>query len=350
MTEDPVTIEPTRDGAGGGAPDRALASTTACRSSSTAGCVGVVTRLDVLDALTHEPTRRADAAAGARPGRPRGPRAQLRDARAGGRPGGRCARSSRPTATATAPCRGRARRAGGRRARGSPSRPRARRRRCARPGSTGPLLVMGALSARRARRRAARAGADVVAWREAFAAASPRIRAPPAHGVHVKLDTGMGRLGTRDPEEARARRRGRRRGPAPAARRRDDPLRHRRRRSRVRARAARALPARGRSALRARPRRPARPRGELRGRARRSPRRGSTSSAAASPSTGWTRSTATPPTTASSPRSSCAPTSPRSSAIAPGESAGYGRRFVAARADLDRDRADRLRATACAAR
>ena len=36
--------------------------------------------------------------------------------------------------------------------------------------------------------------------------------------------------------------------------------------------------------------------------------------------------------------------------LAPGESAGYGRRFVAARADLDRHGADRLRATACGAR
>src|SRR4051812_41364797 len=55
------------------------------------------------------------------------------------------------------------------------------------------------------------AGADVVAWREAFvealAARRRRHRAPrsprvtPA-GVHVKLDSGMGRLGTRDPEEA----------------------------------------------------------------------------------------------------------------------------------------------------
>ena len=37
MTEDPVTIEPARAGRRGGAADRALASTTACRSSSTAG-------------------------------------------------------------------------------------------------------------------------------------------------------------------------------------------------------------------------------------------------------------------------------------------------------------------------
>jgi alanine racemase len=41
------------------------------------------------------------------------------------------------------------------------------------------------------------ADADVVAWREPFVAALDR----PAR-VHVKLDTGMGRLGTRDAEEA----------------------------------------------------------------------------------------------------------------------------------------------------
>ena len=41
--------------------------------------------------------------------------------------------------------------------------------------------------------------ADVVAWRERFVGARCR-RA--ARGVHVKLDTGMGRLGTRDPDEA----------------------------------------------------------------------------------------------------------------------------------------------------
>ena len=46
---------------------------------------------------------------------------------------------------------------------------------------------------------------------------------------------------------------------------------------------------------------------------------------------------------------SCAPTSPRSSARAPGESAGYGRRFVAERDDLDRARSRSATATACGA-
>jgi alanine racemase len=56
------------------------------------------------------------------------------------------------------------------------------------------LLVMGALTDAELR-RAVEADADVVAWTEEFAASAPR--------VHVKLDTGMGRLGTRDRELAR---------------------------------------------------------------------------------------------------------------------------------------------------
>jgi alanine racemase len=63
-------------------------------------------------------------------------------------------------------------------------------------GIGGPLLVMGALSPEELA-IALEAGADVVAWREAF------VRGLPADArVHVKLDTGLGRLGTRDPEEA----------------------------------------------------------------------------------------------------------------------------------------------------
>jgi alanine racemase len=83
-------------------------------------------------------------------------------------------------------------------------------------GIGGPLLVMGALSPEELEIALA-AGADVVAWREEFveaiasrvalgAASSPAPGAaaasPPGVGVHVKLDTGMGRLGTRDPLEA----------------------------------------------------------------------------------------------------------------------------------------------------
>jgi alanine racemase len=60
------------------------------------------------------------------------------------------------------------------------------------------VLVMGALSAAELE-EAERARADVVAWSLAFLA-----RVPAGMGVHVKLDTGMGRLGTRDPQEATA--------------------------------------------------------------------------------------------------------------------------------------------------
>jgi alanine racemase len=62
----------------------------------------------------------------------------------------------------------------------------------------GPVLVMGALSQEELAVALA-ARADVVAWREAFVDALPGSQDV---GVHVKLDTGMGRLGTRDPEEA----------------------------------------------------------------------------------------------------------------------------------------------------
>jgi len=66
-------------------------------------------------------------------------------------------------------------------------------------GIDGPLLVMGALSEPELELALA-ARADVVAWREDFVAAV--AAGGTGTGVHVKLDTGMGRLGTRDPEEA----------------------------------------------------------------------------------------------------------------------------------------------------
>ena len=65
----------------------------------------------------------------------------------------------------------------------------------------GPLLVMGALAPGELT-AALRARADVVAWREEFAAAVAAHPDAEGAGVHVKLDTGMGRLGTRDPREA----------------------------------------------------------------------------------------------------------------------------------------------------
>jgi alanine racemase len=58
-------------------------------------------------------------------------------------------------------------------------------------GIEAPILVMGALT-RAELRVATDAGADVVAWTVAIADAAP--------SVHVKLDTGMGRLGTSDRE------------------------------------------------------------------------------------------------------------------------------------------------------
>ena len=60
-------------------------------------------------------------------------------------------------------------------------------------GIDAPVLVMGALT-RDEVRTAAETNADVVAWSEEVAEAAPR--------VHVKLDTGMARLGTRDRELA----------------------------------------------------------------------------------------------------------------------------------------------------
>ena len=72
-------------------------------------------------------------------------------------------------------------------------------------GLDAPVLVMGALSDEELP-VALRARADVVAWDERFAARAAELaaaREEPAVAVHVKLDTGMGRLGTRDPAEAR---------------------------------------------------------------------------------------------------------------------------------------------------
>src|SRR5207244_9089001 len=67
-------------------------------------------------------------------------------------------------------------------------------------GVQGPLLVMGALT-REELDVALAAGADVVAWREAWLR---DVLADRPARVHVKLDTGKGRLGTRDPAEADA--------------------------------------------------------------------------------------------------------------------------------------------------
>ncbi len=70
-------------------------------------------------------------------------------------------------------------------------------------GLDGRILVQGALTAEELP-LALDADADVVAWREDFAGALARAAAERGRGarVHVKLDTGMGRLGTLDAAEA----------------------------------------------------------------------------------------------------------------------------------------------------
>jgi alanine racemase len=65
-------------------------------------------------------------------------------------------------------------------------------------GIDAPILVMGALSPPELD-VALGARADVVAWDEAFVRA---VAARGGGGVHVKLDSGMGRLGTRDVRQA----------------------------------------------------------------------------------------------------------------------------------------------------
>ena len=73
-------------------------------------------------------------------------------------------------------------------------------------GVEGPLLVLGALSAEELDVALA-AAADVACWREEAVEAIARRAGElgVTAGVHVKLDTGMGRLGTRDPARPRAR-------------------------------------------------------------------------------------------------------------------------------------------------
>jgi alanine racemase len=74
-----------------------------------------------------------------------------------------------------------------------------------RHGIEAPLLIMGALTHEDAR-AALEAPADVVAWEPEFARslASAADALGVTGRVHVKLDSGMGRLGTKDPEQALA--------------------------------------------------------------------------------------------------------------------------------------------------
>lgn len=71
-------------------------------------------------------------------------------------------------------------------------------------GYGGRLLVMGALTSEELT-AALEAGADVVAWTMEFLTlAASKATAGRAARIHVKLDTGMGRLGTKSGEEALA--------------------------------------------------------------------------------------------------------------------------------------------------
>ena len=74
-----------------------------------------------------------------------------------------------------------------------------------RHGIAGPILVMGALTGEEIR-AALEADADVVAWTPEFVAAVAQRAIPGARPprLHVKLDTGMGRLGSADPDQVRA--------------------------------------------------------------------------------------------------------------------------------------------------
>jgi alanine racemase len=71
-------------------------------------------------------------------------------------------------------------------------------------GIEAPVLIMGALCDRAEIERAIELRADIVVWRErsiALASEAAALISTLAR-VHVKLDTGMGRLGTRDRDEA----------------------------------------------------------------------------------------------------------------------------------------------------
>jgi alanine racemase len=71
-------------------------------------------------------------------------------------------------------------------------------------GIEAPVLIMGALAGRAEIERAIELQADIVVWRERAVTLAAEVAAlvSGVARVHVKLDTGMGRLGTRDREEA----------------------------------------------------------------------------------------------------------------------------------------------------
>jgi len=71
-------------------------------------------------------------------------------------------------------------------------------------GIEAPVLIMGALRDRTELERAIELQADIALWRERSVALTSEAASLVSRDarVHVKLDTGMGRLGTRDPAEA----------------------------------------------------------------------------------------------------------------------------------------------------
>ena len=286
--------------------------------------------------------------AGARPGRPRRDRAQLRAAGARRRAGARCARSSRPTATGTARCPPRAPRRPAARAWLAVATARRGGRAARRRASTGRCSSWARCRRGADRRAAARAPTSSPGAR----GSSPRVAAHPdgeGAGVHVKLDTGMGRLGTRDAAEAT------RTAAAVAAAPRlrlagamthfatadDDPA--------LRARAARALPALGR-ALRAAHGDAAAARRQLRRDARASRRRASDMVRCGIAVYGMDPFRRGPGAPRARARARAALLRRRGQAARAGRERRLRPPLRRRRADLDRHGADRLRATACAAR
>ena len=196
-------------------------------------------------------------------------------------------------------------------------------------GLEGPVLVMGALSEEELAVAVA-ARADVVAWREAFVERLAALPGAERTAVHVKLDTGMGRLGTRDAGEATrvaeavAGRDGLRLAGAMThfATADDDP-------------GFMAEQLDGLHAVGARRSRPPIPRCSSTRPTRRrrcaSPPRASTSCAAGSPSTAWTRSTSDPANHGLEPALALVSYVAEVKDAAAGAERGYGRRFVAER-------------------
>ncbi|HEY6524564.1 MAG TPA: alanine racemase, partial [Solirubrobacteraceae bacterium] len=66
---------------------------------------------------------------------------------------------------------------------------------------TAPILIMGAVSSEELP-VALGAGAELVAWNAQFVQQLAAAGGPGSVNVHIKLDSGMGRLGTRDTDEA----------------------------------------------------------------------------------------------------------------------------------------------------